>query len=120
MQKKKLARMGMVASTMAAVAVGIAASPASAASTGCDSGTNLSCTSSSIPANGKHEVCFGGKHSALSYWGRAELWDADSGVIVASIATNGWRWQDKCQGGLYGQHYYLRGTGALFRGEAWN
>ncbi len=120
MQKKRVARLGLMASTMAALAIGLVASPASAASASCSSTGSTECTSSSVPANGNHQVCFGGKHTALAYWGRAELWDADTGVMVGSIATNQWRWQQTCTGGLYGEHYYLRGTGSYFYGEVWN
>ncbi|MFI8263841.1 hypothetical protein [Streptomyces sp. NPDC085665] len=70
--------------------------------------------------HGGHQVCFGGKHNALASWGRAELWDGDTGVMVGSIATNGFRWQQACTGGLYGQHYYLKGTDGYFCGEVWN
>ncbi|MFD8410933.1 helix-turn-helix domain-containing protein [Streptomyces sp. NPDC059650] len=78
------------------------------------------CTSGSIPANDKHEVCFGGTHKALSYWGRAELWDADTGERVGTIATKPYRYQQTCVGGLDGQHYYERGTGGDFKGDVWN
>ncbi|MEU3771987.1 hypothetical protein AB0F11_01990 [Streptomyces sp. NPDC032472] len=120
MKKNRFARLGLMAATMAAVAVGVVASPASAASATCESWGGNVCTSGSIPANGDHQVCFGGTHKALSYWGRAELWDADTGVMVGSIATNPYRYQQTCVGGLYGQRYYERGTGGDFKGDVWN
>ncbi|MED7949224.1 MULTISPECIES: hypothetical protein [unclassified Streptomyces] len=116
--RKRIVRTVVATSAMAVFGL-FAASPASAASASCSSGGGV-CTSSSIPANGNHQVCFGGQHTALSYWGRAELWDADTGVMVGSIATNPFRWQQACTGGLYGAHYYLRGTGNQFYGEVWN
>ncbi|MGW4160548.1 hypothetical protein [Streptomyces sp. NPDC004788] len=121
MQKKRFARLGLMASTLAAVAIGVTAVPASASdSVSCASTGSTECWSGTLPANGNHQVCFGGHHTALAYWGRAELWDADTGVMVGSIPTNQWGWNTTCVGGLYGSHYRLHGTGSYFYGEAWN
>ncbi|GGY88492.1 MULTISPECIES: hypothetical protein [Streptomyces] len=117
--KKRLGQIVMTATAVAAFGL-ITAGPASAASSSCSSSGGTMCTSASIASNSGHQVCFGGKHNALASWGRAELWDGDTGVMVGSIATNGYRWQQACTGGLYGQHYYLKGTGGFFYGEVWN
>ncbi|MEU6313108.1 hypothetical protein [Streptomyces sp. NPDC047014] len=117
--KKRIVQAAMATAAVAAFGL-LTAAPASAASASCSSGGSTVCTSSTVAANGNHQVCFGGKHTALAYWGRAELWDKDTGVMVGSIATNQWRWQQTCVGGLYGQNYYLRGTGGQFYGEVWN
>ncbi|MFH7595204.1 hypothetical protein WDV06_08870 [Streptomyces racemochromogenes] len=107
-----------VVTTLAIATFGLlAAGPASAASSVCEGYT---CTSGSVPANGNHQVCFSGTHTALAYWGRAELWDADTGVMVGSFATNPLETKSACVGGLYGQHYYERGTGGFFYGKVWN
>ncbi|MYV70982.1 hypothetical protein GT043_34630 [Streptomyces sp. SID2131] len=114
-------RVAQVASAVAAV-VGFGlfgAAPASASTAVCESWGGV-CTSGSVPANGNHEVCFSGTHKALAYWGRAELWDADTGVMVGSFASNPSETKTKCVGGLYGQHYYERGTGGYFYGKVWN
>lgn len=117
--KKRFAQIVMTATAVAAFGL-VTAGPASAATVSCSSSGGTLCTTSSIPANSNRQVCFGGKHNALASWGRAELWDGDTGVMVGSIATNGFRWQQTCTGGLSGQHYYLKGTGGFFYGEAWN
>ncbi|MFE7548837.1 hypothetical protein [Streptomyces gardneri] len=95
------------------------AAPASAASAVCESWGGV-CTSGSVPANSNNQVCFSGTHKALAYWGRAELWDADTGVMVASFASNPRETKSRCVSGLYGQHYYERGTGGYFYGTVWN
>ncbi|MCX5151813.1 MULTISPECIES: hypothetical protein [unclassified Streptomyces] len=117
--KKRFTQIVMTATAVAAFGLATAGT-ASAASASCSSSGGTMCTSSSVAANGNHQVCFGGKHNALASWGRAELWDGDTGVMVGSIATNGYRWQQACTGGLYGQNYYLKGTGGFFYGEVWN
>lgn len=119
--KKRIVQVAMATAAMAVFGL-VTASPASAASSSCSSsgGGSGICYTGSIPANGNHQVCFGGKHTALSFWGRAELWDADTGVMVGSIATNPYRWQQACTSGLYGQRYYVRSTGGHAYAEVWN
>ncbi|MFE7194623.1 hypothetical protein [Kitasatospora sp. NPDC057541] len=118
MLKKRIVQ--VVAATAAVAAFGLfSASSASAANATCESWGGI-CTSASIGSNSNHEVCFSGTHKALSYWGRAELWDADTGVLVGSFPTNPTETKSKCVGGLYGSHYYERGTGGYFKGMVWN
>ncbi|MET3987914.1 hypothetical protein [Streptomyces sp. PvR034] len=113
---KKIVQAALTATAIATFGL-FAAGPASAASSVCEGYT---CTSGSVPANGGHQVCFSGTHTALAYWGRAELWDADTGVMVGSFPTNGFETKSTCVGGLYGQHYYERGSGGFFYGKVWN
>ncbi|MFD0357136.1 hypothetical protein ACFVHW_25855 [Streptomyces sp. NPDC127110] len=114
--KRKLAKVLTTAVAVGAFGL-ITAGPASAASAVCEGYT---CTSASIPANSSHQVCFSGTHTALAYWGRAELWDADTGVMVASFASNPVETKTRCVSGLYGQHYYEKGSGGFFYGRVWN
>ncbi|MFJ8130120.1 hypothetical protein [Streptomyces hydrogenans] len=116
--KKRVAQVAVTAAALLGFGL-VTAAPASAASAVCESWGGV-CTSGSVPANGNHEVCFSGKHKALAYWGRAELWDADTGVMVGSFATNAYDNKSRCVSGLYGQHYYERGTGGYFYGTVWN
>ncbi|MEU3725313.1 hypothetical protein [Streptomyces sp. NPDC031705] len=115
--KKRIIQAVMTATAVATFGL-IAAGPASAASSVCEG--PYTCTSGTVPANGNHEVCYSGTHTALAYWGRAELWDADTNVMVSSVPTSGWGTETRCVGGLYGQHYYERGTGGYFYGKVWN
>ncbi|MFF3551869.1 hypothetical protein ACWD4V_12405 [Streptomyces tsukubensis] len=116
---KKLARPVAVATAAVTLGLGVAASPASAAEAVCESWGGT-CISGTVPSNSKNEVCFSGTHKALAHWGRAELWDADTGVMVASFASNPRETKTRCIGGLYGARYYERGTGGYFYGKVWN
>ncbi|MFE2097545.1 hypothetical protein [Streptomyces sp. PTD9-10] len=116
--KKRVAQVATAAAAVLTFGL-FNAAPASAASATCESWGGV-CTSGSVPANSDHTVCFSGKHKALAYWGRAELWDADTGVMVGSFPTNAYENKSNCVGGLYGQHYYERGTGGYFYGTVWN
>ncbi|MFG2621843.1 hypothetical protein ACGFXC_29915 [Streptomyces sp. NPDC048507] len=114
--KKRIVQAFMATAAVATLGL-MAAGPASAASAVCEGYT---CTSGTVPANGNHQVCFSGTHTALAYWGRAELWDADTGVMVASFASNPTETKTRCVSGLYGQRYYEHGTGGFFYGRVWN
>lgn len=116
--RKRLVRAGTVAAVAGTLALGLATS-ASAAESTCESWGGT-CTSGSVSSNSNHTVCFEGKHKALAYWGRAELWDGNTGVMVGSFATNAYSMHSQCVGGLYGSNYYMRGTGGYFIGKVWN
>ncbi|WP_380280385.1 hypothetical protein [Kitasatospora purpeofusca] len=118
MLKKRIVK--VVAATAAVAAFGLFnASSASAANSTCESWGGI-CYSGMVAANSNHQVCFSGTHKALAYWGRAELWDSDTSVMVGSFPTNPTETKSMCVGGLYGDHYYERGTGGYFKGMVWN
>ncbi|MFI0738830.1 hypothetical protein ACH4PU_12210 [Streptomyces sp. NPDC021100] len=119
--RKTFAKGAAVAAAVAALGLGLAgtASADVTASSGCTTGSNTLCTSASIPTGPSNEVCYSGAHTSVA-WGRAEVWDADTGVMVGSVATNFKEVKRQCIHGLYGQHYYLKGTGDHFSGQIWN